>query len=117
MKKLDSIFAWILLMLGCIHCAAAFVAYKSVTLEAVWFITGGLAMIFGALLNMVRIARPGDRLPTGIGMLANLLLFAVFVVVVPWVLRHELKQNPQVFAVGLTVTAELFFSIKLFLQK
>ena len=117
MKKLDSIFAWILLLLGCIHCAAAFVAYKSVTLEAVWFITGGLAMIFGALLNMVRIARPGDRLPTGLSMLANILLFAVFVIVVPWVLRHELKQNPQVFAVGLAVIVEFVFSLKFFLSK
>jgi hypothetical protein len=117
MKKLDSIFAWILLLLGCIHGAAIFAVFKSPTLDAIWFFTGGLAMIFGALLNLVRIARLGDRLAAGMSMLANLLLFAVFVIVVPWVLRHELKQNPQVFAVGLAVAAELFFSLKLFLQK
>ena len=117
MRKLDYIFAWILLLLGCIHCAGTFIVFKSATLEAIWFFTGGLTVIFGALLNMVRIVRPEYKLTVGLSLLANLLLFAVFVIVVPWVLHYEFKHNPQVIVVGLTIAAELFFSIKLFLSK
>jgi hypothetical protein len=116
-KTFDRIFAWIMLLLGCTHCAATFAVHKSLTVEAIWFFTAGLAVIFGALLNMVRIARPEDRLVAGINALANFLLFAVFVFVVPWVVRHELKQNPQVIVVAFTIVAELFFSLKLFLSK
>ncbi|HEY7403222.1 MAG TPA: hypothetical protein VIB39_06855 [Candidatus Angelobacter sp.] len=117
MKTVDRVFAWILLLLGCIHCAATFVVHKTLTLDAVWFISGGLVMILGALLNLVRIARTEDRLVVRVSLLANLLQFAVFVVVVPWVLRNDIRQNPQVIAVGVAVAAELFFSLKLFLTK
>ena len=112
MKTTDRVFAWILLLLGCVHCAATFVAFKTLTLEAIWFVTGGLAMIFGALLNLVRIARPDDKLPARASALANLLLFAVFVAVVPWLLHRELKENPQVIVVAIAVAAELVFSLR-----
>ena len=112
MKATDRVFAWVLLLLGCIHCAGTFVVFKTLSLEAIWFITGGLAMIFGALLNLVRVARPDDKLPARASALANLLLFAVFVAVVPWLLRHELKENPQVIVVGITVAAEFGFSLR-----
>lgn len=117
MKKIDSIFAWIMLLLGCAHCAVTFAVHKSLTAEAIWFVSAGLAMVFGALLNMVRIARSGDRLIAAVSTLANLLLFAVFVIALTWIVRHELKQNPQVIAVGLAVIVELVFSLKLFLSK
>jgi len=111
MKKLDSIFAWILLVLGCIHGAATFAVFKSPTLDAIWFFTGGLAMIFGALLNLVRIARLGDRLPAGTSMLANLLLFAVFVIVVPWVLRHELNRIRRCLRLDWRLPRNSFFRL------
>jgi hypothetical protein len=112
MKTMDRVFAWILLVLGCIHCAATFVVYKTLTIDAIWFISGGLVMIFGALLNMVRAARPGDRLAAGVSLLANLLLFTTFAVAVPWLLRDEFKQNPQVIVVGIAVAVEFVFSLK-----
>jgi len=112
MKTTDRVFAWALLLLGCIHCAGTFVAFKTITLDAIWFVTGGLAMIFGALLNLVRLGLPDDKLPARASALANLLLFAVFVAVVPWLLRHELKENPQVIVVGVTVAVEFVFSLR-----
>lgn len=117
MKMVDRAFAWLLLLLGCIHSAATFIVHKTLTLDAVWFVSGGLAMIFGGLLNMVRVARFEDRLVVRISLLANLLLFALFVIVVPWVLRNNIKQNPQVIVVGIAVVGELLFSIRLFLSK
>ncbi|HKD79789.1 MAG TPA: hypothetical protein VKH81_08860 [Candidatus Angelobacter sp.] len=117
MKILDRIFAWLLLLLGCIHCVAAFLVHKTLTLDVIWFVSGGLAQIFGALLNLVRAARPEDRLVVRVSLLANLLLFAVFAIAVPWLLRNDIRQNPQVIALGVAVAAELFFSLKLSLAK
>jgi hypothetical protein len=112
MKIADRIFAGILLLLGCIHCAVALLVQKVFTIELIWFLSGGLVMIFGALLNMVRSARPDDRLPARVSAFANLLLFAVFAAAVPWLLRHELKQNPQVIVLAIAVAAEFVFSLR-----
>ncbi len=111
MKTTDRIFAWIVLLLGSVHCAVTFVVYKIFTVEAVWFVSGGLVQIFGALLNLVRIARPDDRLPARASALANLLLFALFGIATPWLLHHDLKQNPQVIVVAIAVAAEFGFSL------
>jgi len=112
MKMTDRIFAWIVLVLGCTHCFVTFLVQKTFTVEAIWFFSGGLVLIFGALLNLVRIARPDDRLAARASALANLLLFAVFVVAMPWLLHRELKQNPQVIVAGIAIAAELVFSLR-----
>ena len=117
MRKLDLVFAWLLVLLGCVHGAGTFIVHKSFTIEAVWFFSGGLVMIMGALLNFLRIARPEDRMTAGICLLANVLLFGVFVVAVPWTLWNDLKQNPQVFVVAIGVVVELVFALKSFLAK
>ena len=112
MKTTDRIFACILLLLGCVHCALTFAVHKIFTLEAIWFVSGGLVLIFGALLNLVRIARPDDKLLARASALANLLLFALFGVAMVWLLRGNLKQNPQVIVVAVAIAAELSFSLK-----
>jgi hypothetical protein len=63
-------------------------------------------------MNLVRIARPDDRLLARASALANLLLFAVFAAAVPWLVRHEFKQNPQVIVLAVAVAAELGFSLR-----
>ena len=112
MKTIDRVFAWIVLLLGCVHCAVTFVVHKTFTVEAIWFVSGGLVLIFGALLNLVRIARRGDRLLARVSALANLLLFALFGIATPWLLRGDLKQNPQVIVAAIAIAAELGFSLR-----
>jgi intracellular septation protein A len=112
MKMIDRILAWVLLVLGCVHCAVTFVVHKTFTVEAIWFLSGGLVLIFGALLNLVRIARPDDRLLARAGALANLLLFALFGIATPWLLHRDLKQNPQVIVVAIAAAGELAFSLR-----
>jgi hypothetical protein len=112
MKMIDRIFAWIVLLLGCTHCAVTFVVHKVFTVEAIWFVSGGLVLIFGALLNLVRIARPDDRLLARISALATLLLFALFGIAMTWLVHRDLKQNPQVIVVAIAIAAELGFSLR-----
>lgn len=112
MKMIDRILAWLLLLLGCLHCAVSFVVHKVFTVEAIWFVSGGLVLIFGALLNLVRIARPDDRLLARASALANLLLFALFGIAMVWLLRGDLKHNPQVIVVAIAVAAEFGFSLR-----
>ena len=116
MKTTDRIFAWVLLVLGCGHCAVAFVVLKSLSIEAIWFFSGGLAVIFGALLNLLRIARPDERLAVRVSALANLLLFAVFAVAFPWLVHRDLTRNPQVIVVAIAVAAEFGFSLRQWLR-
>ncbi|MGE5323390.1 MAG: hypothetical protein ACM3SW_11035 [Actinomycetota bacterium] len=112
MKTTDRVFAWIVLLLGFTHCVVTFLVHKSLTVEAIWFFSGGLVLIFGALLNLVRIARPGDRLLARTSALANLLLFALFAIAVPWLLHRDLRQNPQVVVAAIAVAAEFGFSLR-----
>jgi hypothetical protein len=112
MKTADRIFAWALVALGCVHGAAAFLVFKTLSLETVWFICGSLAMIFTAMLNLLRVGRETDRGLTGACCIANLLSALLFDAVVPWVVRHDLKDHPQVFVVGFVVFVELVFSLR-----
>ena len=59
MKMIDRGFAWILLVLGCIHCAATFVVHKTLTLDAIWFFSAGLAV------NFWRVAEPAAPCQAG----------------------------------------------------
>lgn len=112
MKTSDRIFAWIVLLLGCIHCVVTFVVYKTFTVDTIWFVSGGLVLIIGALLNLVRIATPDDTAPARASALANLLLFALFGIATPWLLHRDLKQNPQVIVAAIAVAVELGFSLR-----
>ena len=112
MRTADRIFAWIVLLLGCVHCAVTFVVHKTFTVEAIWFVSGGLVLILGALLNLVRIARTNDRLLARASAVANLLLFALFGIAMVWLLHRDLKQNPQVIMAAIAISAELGFSLR-----
>ncbi len=112
MKTLDRILAWTLLAFGCLHTAIAVVLMsKNLNLDSAWFFSGGLAMIFGAFLNLIRAYRPPDQVVARISVLANLLLL-VLAVLFCWVLRHDLMQNPQVVVFVPLVVLELLLSVR-----
>lgn len=102
MKTLDRIIAWVVLAFACLHTVAGVVQMsRSLTIEAAWFFSGGLAVIFCVFLNLIRAYRPPDRVIARISVTANFLLLILSVLLV-LALRHDLKQNPQaVVLVGL----------------
>ena len=112
MKTLDRVFGWALLVLGCLHTAGSvFLMSKNLSFESAWFFSGGLAVIFGAFLNLIRTYRPSDHALAGISLLANLLLL-ILAALLCWVLRHDLRQNPQAVVLVLVIGIELLFSAR-----
>ena len=96
MKTLDRVFGWALLAFGCLHITASvFFMSKNLNLNSAWSFAGGLALIFGAFLNLIRVHRPQDHALAGISFLANLLLL-ILAALLFWIMRHDLRQNPQV---------------------
>jgi hypothetical protein len=116
MKTLDRVLAWALLALGGLHTAVGVTLLsKTLSPDSAWFFGGGLAVIFGAFLNLVRAYRPPDKLVLRTSVLANLLLL-VLALILMWVSRHGLKQNPQVIVFIALVVAELLLSVKQWFQ-
>jgi hypothetical protein len=112
MKTLDRVLGWALLVLGCVHTTVSvFLMLKSLNLEAAWFFGGGLAVIFGAFLNLIRAYRPPDPAVARISLLANLLLL-ILGALLCWILRHDLRQNPQAVVFAALVGIELLFSAR-----
>ena len=108
-RLVDRIFAWALLILGLVHCAFTPIAYARWSIEAIWFLSAGLALIFAGMLNLLRIAynavAPGTRAAS---LLANVLLLSLTVGIAGAV---TLRNNPQVIVAGVIVVVELFFSL------
>jgi hypothetical protein len=112
MKTLDRFLAWTLLVFGCLHIAASAVLMsRNLSVETVWSFSGGLAIIFGAFLNLIRAYRPPDKVVARTSVLANLLLL-ILAALLCWVLRHDLKENPQAVMFVPLVVMELFLSAR-----
>ncbi len=111
MKTLDRVLGWVLLAFGLLHTAAAVARMsKTLNLDSAWFFSGGLALIFGAFLNLLRSYRR-DTAIARTSVVANVLLM-ILAVILCWVLRHELQQNPQAAAFVPLVALELLFSVR-----
>jgi hypothetical protein len=112
MKTLDRVFGWVLLVLGCIHTTGSvFLMSKNLNFDSAWFFSGGLAVIFGAFLNLIRAYRPPDHVVARIGVVANLLLL-ILSGLLCWVLRHDLRQNPQAVVLFAVVGIEFLLSAR-----
>jgi hypothetical protein len=106
-KTIDRVVAVLILLLGAVHVSLAPVLRGHLDIAGMWFLSGGLMLIFLALLNLVRAASPGAaarRAALG----ANVLALAFVLGLVPLV---SLPQNPQVTAIILLIAAATLFSL------
>lgn len=76
-RWLDRVFAWGMVILGAVHCLYTFAEYKEASGAAMWFFSGGLALMYAGALNLVRIG--AGKAAAGWSRFANvsLLLFAM----------------------------------------
>ena len=55
MNRFDRASAWLLFGIGLLHCSVTFIIAESPTETALWFFSGGLALIYCAVLNLLRV--------------------------------------------------------------
>jgi Na+/alanine symporter len=116
MKTFDRVLAWLLLAFGLLHTTASVALMsRTLNLDSAWFFAGGLAVIFGAFLNLIRTYRPTDSMIARTSVLANLLLL-ILSLLLCWVLRHDLKRNPQAAVFVPLIALELLFSVRQWLR-
>lgn len=61
MKTIDRVFGWLLVLGAILHSVGSFVALRSNPGVLVWALSGSLAALLVAALNLMRVNRPGDR--------------------------------------------------------
>lgn len=108
MRTLDRILAWALVVLGLVHCAVTPIVHARWSIDAIWFFSGGLAIVFAGMMNLLRIAyaavAPATRLAS---LLANVLLLSLTLGVASTV---TLASSPQVIVAVILVGVELILA-------
>lgn len=61
MKNADRIFGWLLIVGGLLHTIGTFVLTEPMSGVFVWALSGSVAVLLTAALNLLRTARPRDR--------------------------------------------------------
>jgi len=61
MKTIDRVFGWILVLGAFLHAIGSVVALRHDPGVLVWALSGSLAALLVAALNLMRVNRPGDR--------------------------------------------------------
>ena len=61
MKVLDRVLGWLLVVGGLLHALGSWAAYRNAPPELLWALSGSLAALLLAALNLLRAGRPQDR--------------------------------------------------------
>jgi hypothetical protein len=107
MKTVDRLAAVLILLLGVIHVGVAPVFRGGYDGAGMWFLSGGLMLIFLGLLNLARTGSPGAAARWA-SLVANILALAFVFGLVPLV---SLRENPQVTLSILLIAAATWFSL------
>jgi len=109
-KKLDTVLAWLMVLLGVLHCGAAWISNKGFPIGAIWGFAGGAAILEGGLLNIAR-QGSGKGFTRGASIVANILL-AIMLVSLGLSQVTHLLHHLNFIVVTVLVAAELIFSLK-----
>ncbi len=110
MKKIDIVLAWLMVLLGVLHCGAAWISIKGFPIGAIWGFAGGAAILEAGLLNLVR-QGSGKGLARGASIVANILLVILLVSLGFSQIGH-LIHHLNFIVVTVLVVCELIFSLK-----
>jgi hypothetical protein len=92
LRTVHTVCAYLIIALGLLHLLFTFHDYDAFTLDALWFASAGVAIIFAGFLNLISNRLAGrDALAHALCIVSNLVLTALFVAAL-WLMRQ-----PQVF--------------------
>ncbi len=110
MKKIDVVLAWVMTLLGVLHCGAAWITIRGFPIMALWGFAGGTALIECGLLNVVR--QGGGKGMAGFASIAGNILLTALVLSVGWSQFSHLLHRPSFLVTAVVVIAELLFSFR-----
>lgn len=111
MKKLDLVLAWVLVVLGFVHCGAAFARFHRLSVDAVWFFAGGIAFAEGGFLNILRNSG-GRGMARTASVLSNVLLLLVAIgLTIVTLVNGRLLENTVLILALVLIGSETLFSI------
>lgn len=79
MTILDRTFGWLLVVGGLLHAGGSWHAFHNDPLQLLWALSGSLAALLVAALNLLRVGRPADRPLAWISFVASVAWLAVAV--------------------------------------
>ena len=79
MKRYQTISAWIFIALSILHTAVGFIYNKSISEKVFWFFTGGMALFYVGVINLIQIKNQADNFTRIITVISNLVM-AIFVI-------------------------------------
>jgi hypothetical protein len=110
MKKIDIVLAWLMVLLGALHCGAAWISIKGFPVGALWGFAGGAVIIEAGLLNLVR-QGSGKGLARTASIVGNILV-TVLILSVGFTQVTHLVHHLHFLLIAALVIAELIFSLK-----
>jgi hypothetical protein len=110
MRKIDAVLAWLMILLGVLHCGATWISIKGFPVGAMWGFAGGAAIIESGLLNLVRQGSGKGLARTG-SIIGNVLL-TVLILSVGFAQIGHLVHHLHFFLIAALVIAELIFSLR-----
>jgi hypothetical protein len=107
LKTVDKIFAWMLVVLGCIRCGMAFMPghFSSESLS------GGTAIIAAGFLNVIRTQSGKGALPRFASIAINLLMTLACLALI-WARGTSTLHAPLTILLTIALVAELLFSVQ-----
>ena len=110
MRKIDVVLAWVMVVLGVLHCGSAWISIRGFPVGALWGFAGGAALIECGLLNVVR--QGGGKGMARCASIAGNILLAAMVLSLGWHQFSHLLQRPSFLVTAVVVIVELLFSFK-----
>lgn len=110
MKKIDVVLAWVMILLGVLHCGASWIAIRGFPVGALWGFAGGAALIECGLLNVVR--QGGGKGMARCASIAGNLLLTGMVLSMGWSQFSHLLHRPSFLVTAVVIIAELLFSFR-----
>ncbi len=110
MRKIDVVLAWVMILLGVLHCGAAWISIRGFPVVALWGFAGGTALIECGLLNVVR--QGGGKGMVACASIAGNILLTALILSAGWHQFSHLLNRPSFLVTAVVVFAELLFSFR-----
>ena len=103
--------AWIFFGLSILHTIVGFKIYKSLSEDALWFFSAGMALFFAGAINLIHIDNYSDYLIRRLSIISNLLMTTFVLLFAVYTFQKNLV-NPLAWLLIANAGSALFLCIR-----